>query len=78
MHIPEQVSKIEASAFCDCTKLKNITIKSQKLNEKNVGEEAFYNTYKKVTISVPSDKLDEYGELLKSRGVSKKGEIVEK
>ncbi len=73
--IPSSVKKIGKSAFYGCKKLKIITIKTTKLNKKNVGSNAFKGIYAKATIKVPKSKLNTYKAMLKTKGVGKKVKI---
>ncbi len=70
--IGKYVQKIGSGAFYKCKKLKNITIKTKKLNIKRVGKSAFKGIHSKATIKVPKSKYKAYKKLLKKKGVGKK------
>lgn len=71
--IGANVTKIGKEAFRSCSKLKTVTIKSQKL--KTVGKNAFKGIKSTATIKVPSKKLKAYKKLLKGKGQSSKVKI---
>ena len=73
--IPSSVNKIGKQAFFGCKNLKSITVKTSKLNKKNVGAKAFKGTHKKATFKVPKKKLAAYKKLLKSKGASSKAKF---
>lgn len=68
------ITKIGASAFYGCKRLKNITVSSRKL--KSVGKKAFSGIHSKARVKVPSSKKKAYKKLLKGKGLGKKGKIV--
>ena len=70
--ISSKVKKIGKQAFYGCKKLKSITIKTTKLNSKNVGSKAFKGIYAKATIKVPKSKVKVYKNLLKAKGCGSK------
>lgn len=63
------VTSIGKNAFRNCSKLKNITVKSSTL--KTVGGNALKGTNKKLVIKVPSKKVSAYKKLFKGKGNSK-------
>ena len=73
--IPAKVKKIGKQAFFGCKKLKSITLKTQKLTNKNVGSKAFKGIHAKATIKVPKSKHTIYKKILKEKGVSSKAKI---
>lgn len=73
--IPSSVNKIGKQAFFGCKNLKSITVKTSKLNKKNVGAKAFKGTHKKATFKVPKKKLTAYKKLLKSKGAGSKAKF---
>ena len=75
INIPSRVKKIDKQAFYGCKSLKSITIKTTKLNDKNVGSNVFKGIYSKATIKVPKSKLNSYKKILRAKGVSSKAEI---
>lgn len=66
------LTKIGKNAFRNCKRLKTITIKSTKLNKKNVGKGAFKGISSKAVFKVPKSKLAAYRKLFRSKGLSKK------
>ena len=68
--IPSTVRKIGKQAFVNCKKLKNITIKANKLTAKSIGSKAFKGINPKATIKVPKKKLKLYKKILRTKGVS--------
>lgn len=68
--IPSTVRKIGKQAFVNCKKLKNITIKANKLTAKSIGSKAFKGINPKATIKVPKKKLKLYKKILRAKGVS--------
>ena len=71
--IGRNVICIGARAFRFCEKLKSVTIKTTHLTEENVKQLSFYDLNKKVTITVPEQKLEEYKKILKSKNVGLTG-----
>ena len=69
--IGKNVEKIGAKAFYDCGKLKNVTIKTENLKEKNVGADAFGKNAKKMTVKCPKSKVKTYKKWLAKKGVAK-------
>ena len=67
--IGKNVEKIGAKAFYDCGKLKNVTIKTENLKEKNVGADAFGKNAKKMTVKVPKSKAQKYRKMLVKKGI---------
>lgn len=74
--IGKNVKTIGAKAFYGCKKLKNITVKTKKLDVKKVGKSAFKGINSKATIKVPKSKYKAYKILLKKKGVGRKVKIV--
>ena len=68
----DKVKKIGSYAFKGCTQLRKITIKSKKLTNKNVSQNAFKGISKKAKVLVPESKFYGYKKLLKKKGLSKK------
>ena len=66
------VTSIGKQAFCNCKKLRSITIKTRTLSGKTVGSKAFAGTYKKPIVKVPAKQLKVYKKVLKTRGMSSK------
>ncbi len=79
IELPAKVKKVGKKALYGCKKLTNITIKTTKLNTKNVGKQAFTkagsSNYKKLTVKVPKKKMKAYKTMLKKRGLSSKAKI---
>ncbi|MBO5524337.1 MAG: leucine-rich repeat protein [Roseburia sp.] len=78
--IPSKVKKIGKSAFLDCKKLKTITIRTKKLTNKNVGNNAFKGMgssyYNKVVVKVPSKSyVEKYKTLFQKKGLSSKAKV---
>ena len=69
--IGKNVEKIGAKAFYDCGKLKDVTIKTTNLKEKNVGTDAFGKNAKKMTVKCPKKMLKTYKKWLVKKGVAK-------
>ena len=63
------IKSIGKETFCNCRKLKSLTIKSKKL--KTVGKNAFKNIHSKAKIKVPSSKLSKYKKIMKDKGQKK-------
>lgn len=70
--IDKKVTKIGSNAFNGCKKLKTLTIKSTKLNDKNVSKNAFKGITKGTTVKVPKNKVKAYKKLFKKKGLSTK------
>lgn len=70
--IEKNVSKINKQAFYKCKSLKTIIIKSRKLKTQKVGRKAFSGIVKKAVFKVPSDKINTYKKIFKSKGASNK------
>ncbi len=66
-----QVKSIGKKAFSGCKALKNITVKTEKLTEKNVGAGAFTGIYKKAVFHCPASMLEAYRKLFVKRGAPK-------
>ena len=66
------LTKIGKNAFRNCKRLKTITIKSTKLNKKNVKKGVFKGIPSKAVFKVPKSKLAAYKKLFRSKGLSKK------
>lgn len=73
--IGKNISGIKEKAFGKCSKLKKITIKTEKLTQKKVGKQVFKGIHTKAVINVPSKKLKAYKKLLRARGVGSKVKI---
>ena len=71
--IGRNVICIGARAFRFCEKLKSVTIKTTHLTKENVKQLSFYDLNKKVTITVPEQKLEDYTKILKSKDVGLTG-----
>ncbi len=74
--IGKNVTKIDASAFEKCGKLKKIKISSNSL--KSVGKKAIKGIYKKATIQCPKKKLAKYKKFFKSSTGYKKSMKIKK
>ena len=72
VELNENLTAIGKNAFKNCKRLKTITIKSTKLNKKNVKKGAFKGITAKTVIKVPKSKLAAYKKLFRSKGLSKK------
>lgn len=72
--IGKHVSSIGKEAFLGAKKLKNITIRSQKL--KKVGVSAFKGIHARAKIQVPKSMLSKYRNLLNKKGQKKTVKIV--
>lgn len=75
--IGRNVTTIRKNAFYGCKNLKTITIKTIDLVKSGIGANAFKGLNEKAVITVPSEKLDAYKELLKNRGFTGKKKKVE-
>lgn len=69
--IPKNVKKIGKNAFANCRKMKDIVIRTEKLNIRNVKNGAFKGIGKKATVKVPEKKKDVYKKLLQKKGAGK-------
>lgn len=69
--IGKNVTKIGKKAFYGCSKLKKITVKTTKLNKKNVGSQAFKGIHKKAAFKVPKKKISSYRKVFRARGAAK-------
>ena len=69
--VGKYVAKIGNKAFYGCTKLKTITVKTEKLKAKLVAAKAFSGVGKTVTIKVPKAKKKTYTSLFRKRGLAK-------
>lgn len=74
--IGKNVTRIEASAFEKCAKLKKIKISSNSLN--SVGKKAIKGIYKKATIQCPKKKVIKYKKYFKSSTGYKKSMKIKK
>ncbi len=72
VELNENLMTIGKNAFKNCKRLKTITIKSTKLNKKNVKKGAFKGITAKTVIKVPKSRLAAYRKLFRSKGLSKK------
>ena len=72
IEIGSNVSKIGASAFAQCAKLKTITVETKKLKDGNVGKKAFDGIYKKPTFKCPKGYAETYEEIFSKKGAPKK------
>lgn len=66
-----KLKNIGDGAFQLDKNLKNITLKTNKLTKKSVGENVFKGTHKKLVIKVPSKKVNSYKSILKNKGNKK-------
>lgn len=73
--IPSTVTKIGKEAFYGCKNLKNITIKTSKLNTKRIGSKAFRGVNARAKVKVPKSKYKAYKKLLVKKGLNKKAKI---
>lgn len=73
--IGSNVESIGKRAFEGCKKLKNIVIKTTKLDKGTVGSRAFKGTPKTATVKVPKGTYKTYKKWLVSKGISKKAKI---
>ena len=76
LSIGKNVKTIGANAFNGCENLRTITIKTTRLTDSSVGAGAFSGVYKKVIVSCPSDKLEDYKVLLRDKGMPKKADYT--
>ena len=67
----QKVKKIGTKAFANCKKLTKITIKSKKLKNETVGNQAFKGGYSRPTVKTPKKYKNVYKKLLKAKGMSK-------
>jgi hypothetical protein len=72
--IGKNVTVIGKNVFAGDSKLKTITIQSEKL--KKVGTGTLKGIHKKAKIKVPSAQLNKYKRLLKGKGQGSKVKIV--
>ena len=72
--IPATVTVIGASAFENCKKLKNITVKSKQI--KNVGKNVFKGLSKNAKIRVPKAKIKAYQKIFVKSGLSERIRLV--
>lgn len=70
--IGKNIESIGSKAFFGCKNLKNITIKSEKLTLKSVGDNAFKNIAAKAVVKVPKNKKNAYRKILQKKGAGKK------
>lgn len=74
--IGKNVSAIGKYAFYNCKKLDSITIKSENLTKSSVKSGAFKKISQAAVVNVPEQKYSEYKSLLKSRGITEKGQKI--
>ena len=74
--IGKYVESIGKNAFRGCAKLKQITIKTDKLTKKSVGENAFKGIADHATVKCPKKMLKTYKKILRSAGVPKNAEFI--
>lgn len=74
--IGKNVSAIGKYAFYNCKKLDSITIKSENLTKSSVKSGAFKKISQAAVVNVPEQKYSEYKSLLKSRGITGKGQKI--
>ncbi len=67
--IGDYITVIGTYAFYNCKSLRDVVIKSKVV--KTVGKNAFKNTYKRIIIKVPSNKLKTYKKIFKNKGQGK-------
>lgn len=65
------VKSIGKNAFYGCSKLKTITVKTEKLTTKNVGSGAFKGILKNAAFKCPKKKLKDYKKLFIQKGAAK-------
>lgn len=73
--VGKNITDIGKNAFCDCKKLKTITIKSTKLTAKGIKKDAFNGISPKTTIQVPKKCLNSYKKLFVQKGLDKKVKV---
>ena len=69
--IGKNVDEIGDCAFKNCKNLKNIIIKSTKLNKNSIGKNAFKGISKKATFKCPKKQLKNYKKWIKKAGAPK-------
>lgn len=69
--IGKNVKTIGKDAFRNCSKLKKITLKTEKLTKQSVGASAFKGISKKAVFRCPEGKADAYRKILRKKGVPK-------
>lgn len=69
------MNSIGAQALAGCKRLKSMTIKTNALTAKSVGEKAFKGISAKAVIKVPAKKWKVYKKLMRAKGVGKKVKI---
>lgn len=74
--IGKNISYIEPHAFEGCKNLKSITVKTPGLTKKGLKKNAFAKINKKVVVTVPESKVDDYKKLFKTRGLTGKKQTV--
>lgn len=74
--IGKNVSAIGKYAFYNCKNLDSITIKSENLTKSSVKSGAFKKISQAAVVNVPEQKYSEYKSLLKSRGITGKGQKI--
>lgn len=75
--IPSKVKYIGKRAFYKCSNLKNIQIKTSALTKKNIGKDALKGIHKKAVIKVPKKQLENYRQILKTKGIKKQVKIIQ-
>ena len=74
--IGKNVTKIGATAFTNCTKLKSIKIQATKLTKSGLAKTAFKGVKNSVKISVPGSKVKTYKTLFKKAGLNSKVKVT--
>lgn len=74
--IGKNISYIEPHAFEGCKNLKSITVKTPGLTKKGLKKNVFAKINKKVVVTVPESKVDDYKKLFKTRGLNGKNQKV--
>ncbi len=69
--IGKNVEKIGKKAFRGCGKLKTVTIRTGKLTDAGIGENAFGKNAKKMTVKCPASMLKKYRKWLIRKGIPK-------
>lgn len=69
--LAKTVTSIGKNAFNGCAGLKTITVKTEKLTNKNVGASAFKGINKKAAFKCPKKLLDDYKSLFVKKGAPK-------
>lgn len=74
--IGKNIKSIGKNAFLNCSKLKNITIKTTLLKNNKVGKNVWKGIVVTATVKVPKKQKKLYTKILKKRGLSKKSKII--